>query len=52
MLKYSFRVFDQDDNLILSSIVPAEHIFTWLEKYKDLGVVKAYIIDSESEENK
>lgn len=51
MLKYSFRVFDHNDNLIITSIVPAECIFDWIEKYKDFGTIKAYIFsDNESED--
>lgn len=46
MFKYSFRVFKKDDDtLILSSIVPAASIFDWIEKYKNLGIVKCYVIN-------
>lgn len=51
MLKYHFRVFNKDnETLILSSIVPADSIFDWIEKYKDLGVIKSYVLN-ESEDS-
>lgn len=50
MLKYSFRLFDENDNLKLTAVVPADEIFKWLDKYSSLGTVKCYLIN-ESEEN-
>lgn len=49
MLKYSFRVFDNNDNLILSAIVPMEHLFDFLDKYENVGIVKAYVLNEEGE---
>ena len=49
MLKYFFRVFSGDD-LLVSAIVPQEAVFDWIDRYKDLGLVKCHIvIDDESE---
>ena len=48
MLKYFFRVF-KDDELIISSIVPQEVIFEWIDKYYDYGLIKCHIVQ-ESED--
>lgn len=51
MLRFSFRIFDENDNLKLTAIVPAEQVFDWIARYKDEGIVKAYIINDEEGDN-
>lgn len=51
MVKYHFRVYDHDDNLVISSIVPANAVFDWIERYRDYGVVKAYVLSESEEKN-
>ncbi len=50
MLKYSLKVFLKGiEEPFISAIVPADKVFDWIEKYKDLGIIKAYILSDESE---
>lgn len=48
MIKYFFRVFKEDD-LVISAIVPQEAVFSWIDKYKDEGLIKCHIVQDESE---
>lgn len=51
MLKYSFRCYFPDnlESPVISCIVPAEDLFTFLNQYSSDFVIKAYILD-ESED--
>lgn len=50
MLKYCFKVFDKvDSRLITQLVVPVSDMWPVLENLQDLGVVKAFVIDSEEE---
>ena len=49
MLKYMFKVYDENDRCIIQATVPADAMWTSLEKFKELGTVKAYLLDSEDD---
>jgi len=48
MLKYFFRVFKGDD-LVISAIVPQDHVFDWIDKYQDEGLIKCHIVNDDQE---
>lgn len=49
MLKYMFKVFDDQEVCIIQATVPADSMWSALEKFKELGKVKAYLLDDENE---
>lgn len=50
MLKYCFKVFDKaDSRLITQLVVPASDMWSVLENLRNIGIVKAFVIDSDDE---
>lgn len=47
MLKYCCKVFDENNDLFMQTICPAEDLFDVLAALKEFGVVKAFILESE-----
>lgn len=48
MFKYSVKAFDGKGDLAFSAVVHPDHLFDFLDRYSSDYVVKAYIIDDET----